>query len=59
MKKELFDGDSFNLESAIYHWDSIKEEYAELENCNFHKPRRENLRRIIERSEEIENKICT
>ena len=57
-QKELFYDGSFTLEGATNRLNSIKKEYTDLEKFNLRKPRREKLRRIIEKSEEIENEIC-
>lgn len=57
-QKEFFD-DSFNLEDIKHHLESIKNEYHDLEKFNLRRPRREKLKRIIERSEEIKDGICS
>ncbi|NDW18276.1 hypothetical protein D0T53_06910 [Dysgonomonas sp. 216] len=56
-QKELFYDGSFTLDNAANHLNSIKKEYADLEKYNLHRPRREKLKRIIEKSEELRNKI--
>ena len=54
--KELFNN-SFSLEGAKDRLNSIKNEYKSLVEFNLHKPRREKLARIIEKSEELKDQL--
>lgn len=54
----MFYDAGFTLKGATNRLNSIKKEYTDLGKFNLRKPRREELRRIIEISEEIENEIC-